>query len=73
MFLTILFCLLFVTIFGKLVGFAIKFSWSLIKIILCFVALPLVLIGLVISGLAVVAVPLLIIVGAATIFKAVLA
>ena len=73
MILTILFTILFFGIFGKLIGFAIKMSWGLIKVLLYLVALPLILVGLVFSGLVVIALPILVIVGIATLFKAVVA
>jgi hypothetical protein len=73
MLLTILFFVFFIGIFGKLIGFALKASWSLIKVILYLVALPLILVGLVFSGLIFIAIPILAIVGLATLFKAVLA
>ncbi len=70
---TILFFVCFIGIFGKLIGFAIKTSWALVKVILYLVALPLILLGLVFSGFLFIAFPILAIVGLVTLFKAVLA
>lgn len=50
-------------IFGKILGFAIRASWGLIKILFTIVLLPLILVGLVIAGLIYLAVPLLLIAG----------
>lgn len=60
---TILFGILMLIIFGKILGFAIRASWGLIKILFTIVLLPLILVGLVIAGLIYLAVPLLLIVG----------
>lgn len=60
---TILFSVLVLIIFGKMLGFALKLSWGIVKILLTVVLLPLVLIGLVAVGLVYVAVPILIVVG----------
>lgn len=66
----ILFGILMLIIFGKILGFAIRASWGLIKILFTIVLLPLILVGLVIAGLIYLAVPLLLIVGVcATIFS----
>lgn len=60
---TILFGILMLIIFGKILGFAIRASWGLIKILFTIVLLPLILVGLVIAGLIYLAVPLLLIAG----------
>ena len=60
---TLLFGILMLVVFGKLLGFALKLSWGIVKIILTVVFLPLVLIGLVAAGLVYIAVPLLLAAG----------
>jgi len=61
--LTLIFMILMVAIFGKMIGFAIKAAWGISKIICSIVLLPLFLIGLVLVGLIKIALPLLLIVG----------
>lgn len=60
---TILFYVLFFMIFGKMIGFAFRATWGLMKILLYIVFLPLILIGLVFGGLLYIAFPVLIVVG----------
>ncbi|SHJ52127.1 hypothetical protein [Pseudobutyrivibrio xylanivorans] len=60
---TALFFVLFFMIFGKMIGFAFRATWGLMKILLYIVFLPLILIGLVFGGLLYIAFPVLIIVG----------
>ncbi len=60
---TLLFYVLFFMIFGKMIGFAFRATWGLMKILLYIVFLPLILIGLVFGGLLYIAFPVLIIVG----------
>lgn len=61
--LTLIFMILMVAIFGKMIGFAIKAAWGISKIICSIVLLPLFLVGLVLAGLIKIALPLLLIVG----------
>lgn len=60
---TLVFLILMVWIFGKMVGFAVKATWGLTKILLNLVLLPLTLLGLLIGGLVQIAFPILIIAG----------
>ena len=60
---TILFFILFFAVFGKLIEFAFKATWSIFKITMYLVFLPLILVGLVLGGLLYVALPILIVVG----------
>lgn len=71
--LTILFLFLFFGVFGKLLWLAIRAAWGISKILLGLVFLPIVLIGLLISGLLSLAFPILAIVGIYTIIKTVTA
>ncbi len=63
--LTIIFLLLMIVVFGKLIWFAIRAAWGITKVLFSIVFLPIVLIVLALSGLMVVALPILIIVGLA--------
>lgn len=61
--LTVLFAILMIIVFGKLLGFAIKATWGISKIVVSVVLLPLFLIGLVLKGLISIALPILIVIG----------
>ena len=61
--LTLIFMILMLVIFGKILGFAVRAAWRISKIICTVVLLPLLLIGLVIVGLVKIAFPVLLIVG----------
>lgn len=61
MFLTFVFFFLLFGMMGKLISFAFKFSWGLIKIALFLVFLPAILVALVVGGLLYIAFPLLIV------------
>lgn len=61
--LTLLFLFLMFTVFGKLIWLAVRMTWGITKILINLVFLPVVLIGLVFSGLVTIAIPILVIVG----------
>lgn len=61
--LTLLFVICMLWVFGKLLIFALKATWSISKILLTVVLLPVILIIMVIGGLLYIAFPLLIIIG----------
>lgn len=63
--LTIIFLLLMIVVFGKLIWLAIRAAWGITKVLFSIVFLPIVLIVLALSGLMVAALPILIIVGLA--------
>ena len=67
--LNLLFTILMIMVFGKLIGFAIRAAWGISKVIVTLVFLPLILIGLVLGGLIYLALPILIVVGLVTLFK----
>lgn len=67
--LTFLFIVLMLGVFGKLLFFAIKATWGITKIIVNIVFLPLVIIGLFVSGLAYAALIVLAIVGIVSLIK----
>lgn len=58
---TLLFCILMFTVFGKLALLAIRAAWGISKVLFCLVFAPLFLIVLLISGLVYIALPLLVI------------
>ena len=59
----ILFYVLLVLIFGRLMVFSIRLTWSITKVLLILIFLPLILIGAVIAGLISLALPALIVIG----------
>jgi len=61
--LTFLFFILMLAVFGKILGFAIKATWGISKIVFSVVLLPLFLIALVLKGLLTLALPILVIIG----------
>lgn len=67
--LNLLFAILMIMVFGKLIGFAIRAAWGISKVIVTLVFLPLILIGLVLGGLIYLALPILLVVGLVTLFK----
>lgn len=70
--LSLVFGILMIWIFGKMIGLAVKAAWGLTKILVNLVLLPVILIGLVVAGLLSIALPLLLIVGAVVLFGKVL-
>lgn len=61
--LTMIFGILMIYAFVKMVGIAVKMSWGIIKILCNLVFLPLVLIGMVVKGLVYLAIPILLVAG----------
>lgn len=61
--LTILFAICMFCFFGKLLIFGIRAAWGISKILLTVVLFPIILIGVIISGLISVAFPLLLVIG----------
>ena len=61
--LSMLFWILMLMVFGKILKFAIKAAWGISKILVSLIFLPLVLIGLVVQGLLLLALPILIVIG----------
>ena len=54
---TLIFLLLMIAVFGKLIFFAVKMTWGVTKILFTLVFFPLILIGLVMAGLMYIALP----------------
>ena len=67
--LNLLFAILMIMVFVKLIGFAIRAAWGISKVLVTLVFLPLILIGLVLGGLIYLALPILIVVGLVALFK----
>ena len=65
---TIVFFILMLMIFGKLLIFGIKAAWGISKFLLTVVLLPVTLIGLVIGGLFSIALPILLVIGVVSLF-----
>ena len=67
--LNLLFTILMFMVFGKLIGFAIRATWSISKVLVTLVFLPLLLIGLVLGGLIYLAFLILIVIGVVSLIK----
>ena len=61
--LTLIFIICILAVFGKIAGLALRGAWGLTKILFGLVFFPIILIGMVFSGLIVIALPALIIFG----------
>ncbi|RKM59280.1 hypothetical protein D6855_10270 [Butyrivibrio sp. CB08] len=61
--LSFLFTIMFFVIFWKMIGFALRASWGIFKIVMYLVFLPAILIGLAVGGLVYVALPILLVAG----------
>jgi len=66
--LSILFWILMIGIFGRLIAFSFKFSWKLAKVLFTLIILPLSILGLFFWGFLKIALPVLIIVGIVSLF-----
>lgn len=66
--LSVLFMIMMLVVFGKILGFALKATWGITKIIFFIVLLPIVLIALVFMGLLWIAFPVLLMIGIISIF-----
>jgi len=64
--LTLIFIICMIAVFGKIAGLALRGAWGLTKILLSLVFLPLILMGMVFKGLFIIALPLLIVFGIAS-------
>lgn len=67
--LNLLFTILMIIVFARLIGFAIRATWGITKVLVTLVFFPLILIGLVLGGLIYLALPVLVIVGLISLFK----
>lgn len=66
---SIIFTILMIYVFCNLIGFAVRFTWGLTKILVYIVCFPLLLIGLVFGGLMYLALPILVIAGIVCLVK----
>lgn len=67
--LSVIFIVLLLLMFGKLLLFGVKVAWGLGKFFLSLVCLPLILVGMAVSGLIYLAIFILIVVVAVLLFK----
>ena len=67
--LTIIFWILMLAVFGKLLVFGIKVGWGIMKILLTVGFLPVIMTGMVLGGLLSLAFPILIVVGIIALIK----
>ena len=63
--LTLLFIICMFVVFGNVAGLALRGAWGMTKILVSLVFFPIILIGMVFSGLLVLALPALILIGVA--------
>lgn len=61
--LSLIFSIMMLIVFGKLLGLAIRASWTILKVVFTLVFLPVILIGLCIAGMFYIAIPVLIVIG----------
>ena len=61
--LNLLFTILMIIVFGKILVFALRATWGITKILFSVVFLPFVLVFLVLQGLIFIALPVLVIIG----------
>ena len=66
---TLISLIFFVAVFGKLLFFALKVGWGIMKFVLYLLLLPAIVLGLIFGGLAYIALPVLIIIGIASLAK----
>lgn len=66
--LNLIFTILMIVVFVKILGFAISATWGIARILFSVVLLPLCLVGLVLKGLIAIAFPVLIIIGLISVF-----
>ncbi len=64
---TLLFFILMLVVFAKILFFAIGATWGIARILFSIVLLPLILVGLVLKGLIVIAFPVLAVIGLITV------
>jgi len=66
---TFVFLICMFGIFGRLIGFAFDMAWGLTKVLFTLVFLPLIILFFLFKGLLYIAIPILAVVGLATLFK----
>lgn len=68
--LTVIFFILMLVVFGKILWFSISATWGIARILFSVILLPLFLVLLVLKGLIVIAFPILAIIGLVSLFTA---
>lgn len=66
---TLLFLILFLGVFGEILGFAIKLSWGILKVVFTIIFLPVIILALAFSGAFAIAIPALLIIGIVALVK----
>ena len=66
---TLLFVILMIWIFGKMISLAFKATWGVAKVLFNIVLLPVFLIGLAVAGFMYIAFPILVLVGIVMLIK----
>lgn len=61
--LSLVFSIMMLAVFGKLLGVAIRASWTILKVVFTLVFLPLILIAMCVAGIFYIAIPILIVIG----------
>ena len=61
--LALVFSIMMIAVFGKILGLAIRASWTILKVVFTLVFLPVILIAMCFAGLFYIAIPVLIVVG----------
>ena len=65
---TVFMVILMIWIFGKLLVISLRASWGILRILFTVIFLPLIIVGLLVAGILSVAFPLLLVLGAITVF-----
>lgn len=65
---TVFMVILMIWIFGKLLVISLRASWGILRILFTVIFLPLILVGLLVAGILSVAFPILLVLGAITVF-----
>ncbi|WP_035784658.1 hypothetical protein [Butyrivibrio sp. MC2021] len=68
---TILFCVLFFIFFGNLLNVAIRTAWGTMKVMFYVLFLPLMIVGLMLKGIFILAIPLFVFLGLMSMLKTV--
>ena len=66
---TLIFGILFFSVFGKLLSLSFKAAWGISKVLLYLVCLPIIIIAMVFYGLLYIAIPVLAVIGLVTLIR----
>ena len=67
--LTLIFAIMMIGVFGRMMGFAIRLSWGFLKVLLTLIFLPGIIIAGFVGGLLYLAFPVLAVVGLVSLFS----